>query len=93
MEKAQGVNILVLVLLSLILIAICLQNGGGGVIDEKVKSAVEEILRKVRLLAMSPSMDTDQWVLQKSRFKGCPCNINLKKKEIQYVNAQSGNIA
>ena len=79
MEKSQGVNILVLVLFSLVLIAICLQNGGGGVTDERVQSAVEEILRKVRLLAMSPSMDTDQWVLQTSRLKGRPSNVNLKK--------------
>ena len=58
MEKSQAVNILTLLLLSLILLmlmiltAICLQNEGGGVTDEKVKSAVEEILRKVRILAM-----------------------------------------
>ena len=50
MEKSQGVIIISFVaLLSHLLIAICLQNQGGGVTDDKVKSAVEEILFKVRL--------------------------------------------
>ena len=47
MEKSHGAIILLLALISLIHIAI-LQNQGGGLTDERVKSAVEEILRKVR---------------------------------------------
>ena len=64
MEKLQRVNILLLVLINLLPIAMCQQTEGGGVTDERVKSAGEEDLRKVRLLAMSPSTNTDQWVLQ-----------------------------
>ena len=48
MEKSHGAIILLLALISLIQIAI-LQNLGGWLTDERVKSAVEEILRKVRV--------------------------------------------
>ena len=52
MEKSQVVNILQLVLLSLLLIAVCLQNQGGGVTDEKIKSASGGSLRQVITLTI-----------------------------------------
>ena len=53
MEKSQGVNILLLVILSLLPIGMCLQNQGGGVTDERVKLAGEENLHRVRVLQWS----------------------------------------
>ena len=49
MEKLQRVNILLLVLISLLPIAMCLQTEGGGITDERVKLDDEEDLHKVRL--------------------------------------------
>ena len=59
MEKPQGVNILLLVMLSLSPIGMCLQNQGGGVTGERVKSVGGENFPKVRILAMTSSANRD----------------------------------
>ena len=67
MEKSTGVNILLMVSLSLFIpITMCLQNGGSRVSDGRIKSAGEE--GKVRILAVTPFTDPAQRVHPKTKI-------------------------